>query len=97
MGANGNILLDFAGIARKVQIMTYARSATCRISLITGAHLNALTRTGVKGEFSWKKNKNELFLPLLQLRVRKCSKHAFVSESEGTIIIIIYLFQDLYI
>jgi len=46
MGANGSLLLDFAGTARKVQIMTCARSATCRIALITGARLNALTTVG---------------------------------------------------
>ena len=54
MGADGSLLLDFAGTARKVQIMTCARSATCRIALITGARLNALTRVGAKGEFSTK-------------------------------------------
>ena len=54
MGANGSLLLDFAGIAKKVQIITCARSATCRIALITGARLNALTKTGAKGEFSRK-------------------------------------------
>jgi len=48
MGANGSLLLDFAGIAKKVQIITCARSATCRIALITGARLNALTRAGAK-------------------------------------------------
>ena len=54
MGANGSLLLDFAGTARKVQIMTCARSATCRIARIMGTHLNALTRVGAKGEFSTK-------------------------------------------
>ena len=65
MGANGSLLLDFAGIAKKVQIITCARSATCRIALITGARLNALTRAGAKGEFNRKEKKNELFLSLL--------------------------------
>lgn len=54
MGADGSLLLDFAGTARKAQIMTCARSATSRISLITGTRLNALTRVGAKGEFSKK-------------------------------------------
>ena len=54
MCAKGDLLLELAGIARHVRIMTCAHNATWRIAIIKGIRLSALTKAGAKGEFGTK-------------------------------------------
>lgn len=54
MSVNGSILLDLAGNARRVQLMTCAHNATWQIATITGTRLSVLTRAGARGEFGTK-------------------------------------------
>ncbi|KAK2559953.1 hypothetical protein P5673_017531 [Acropora cervicornis] len=49
MGAKESLSVDLAGIARLLQIVTCAQSATWLIAIIKGTRLSALTRDGAKG------------------------------------------------
>ena len=60
MGAKESLSVDLAGIARLLQIVTCAQSATWLIAIIKGTRLSALTRDGAKVHLG-QKNKNTCF------------------------------------